>query len=377
MSEALVVIAQADDLAARARERQRVLDEQAKRNNRWLRAHWAEILPRAQGKSVAVAGEEAFIADTDEEARAMAQAAHPEDEGLIYTSVWRGQTPADNFVTIQLVDDPIVNARARAQDERIKRNLDWLQAHWGDLLPQALGKHVAVAGEEAFVADTSEEAWAMAKAAHPEDDGAFSKYVSPKPGPRIDSPRVRVRGTPERGEEPTEIARWVEADREPANRNADCLLAYWPSIVPRARGKHLAIAGEEAFIADTQEEALALARAAHPEDDGIVYRYVYPDGSLAYNRVTLEWVDEPSAIAQARARDERIKRNSDWLQAHWDHLWPQARGKYLAVAGQEAFVADTSEEARARARAAHPEDDGAFCQYVSTKRGPRIYAHRG
>jgi hypothetical protein len=28
------------------------------------------------------------------------------------------------------------------------------------------------------------------------------------------------------------------------------------------------------------------------------------------------------------------------------------------------------------ARAAHPEDDGAFCHYITTKRGPRIYAHR-
>ena len=27
------------------------------------------------------------------------------------------------------------------------------------------------------------------------------------------------------------------------------------------------------------------------------------------------------------------------------------------------------------ARAAHPKDDGAFCHYITTKRGPRIYAH--
>src|SRR5436309_500330 len=116
MSENLVVMEQADDLAARARERQRVLDEQADHNYQWLRAHWEEILPRAQGKAVAVAGKEAFIADTEEEALALARAAHPGDEGLIYTSVRRDQALADNMVAIQLVDDPAVNARARARN---------------------------------------------------------------------------------------------------------------------------------------------------------------------------------------------------------------------------------------------------------------------
>jgi hypothetical protein len=185
MSENVVTIEQADNLAAIARERDRVLSELARRNEEWLRAHWAEILPRARGKSLAVAGQEAFIADSDLEAQTMAQAAHPEDEGWIYTWVRPGQRLADPFVTIRIVDDPILNAWMRAQDERHKRNLDWLQTHWGDLLPQALGRHVVVAGEVAFVADTSVEAWAMANAAHPEDDGAFGQYVSPKEGPRI------------------------------------------------------------------------------------------------------------------------------------------------------------------------------------------------
>jgi len=35
------------------------------------------------------------------------------------------------------------------------------------------------------------------------------------------------------------------------------------------------VAGEELFIADTPEEALAQARAAHPEEDGsILIRYI-------------------------------------------------------------------------------------------------------
>jgi hypothetical protein len=53
------------------------------------------------------------------------------------------------------------------------------------LLPRAYGKFLAVAGQEAFLADTPEEAWALARAAHPDDDGAFSRYVRPPGGPRI------------------------------------------------------------------------------------------------------------------------------------------------------------------------------------------------
>ena len=44
---------------------------------------------------------------------------------------------------------------------------------------------MAVAGQEAFIADTAEEAWAMAKSAHPDDTGALLQYVIPHPGPRI------------------------------------------------------------------------------------------------------------------------------------------------------------------------------------------------
>jgi hypothetical protein len=172
-----------DDPAAIARAKAR--DERARRNDEWLRAHRADLLPRARGRHLAVAGEEAFIADTYEEAWAMARAAHPEDDGLLCQAIPADQRLPDNLVTIQLVDDPVVVARNRAQDERFKRNLDWLQAHWDDLLPQARGKFVVVAGQEAFVADTSEEAWAMAEAAHLEDNGTFCHYVTTKRGPRI------------------------------------------------------------------------------------------------------------------------------------------------------------------------------------------------
>ncbi len=91
----------------------------------------------------------------------------------------------------------------------------------------------------------------------------------------------------------------------------------------------------------------------------------------------IEEINDPAEVARCRAQDERARRNSEWLQAHWGDLLPQARGKFLAVAGQEAFLADTPEEAWAWAARAHPEDDGALVQYVRTGTGPRIYANRG
>jgi hypothetical protein len=92
--------------------------------------------------------------------------------------------------------------------------------------------------------------------------------------------------------------------------------------------------------------------------------------------VTLEEVTDPTEIARGRAQIERARRNSDWLQTHWSDVLPQARGKFLAVAGQQPFLANTPKEAWALARAAHPEDDGAMCQYVRPEKGPRIYAGR-
>ena len=70
------------------------------------------------------------------------------------------------------------SARVRTLDELARRNSDWLESHWPDLLPNALGKHLVVAGQEAYIADTAAEAWSLARAAHPEDDGALCQAVA-------------------------------------------------------------------------------------------------------------------------------------------------------------------------------------------------------
>ena len=87
--------------------------------------------------------------------------------------------------TITEVQDELEIARFRLQEEQARRNSAWLQSHWPDLLPQALGKFLAVAGEQAFLADTPEEAWRLAETAHPEDKGILVQYVRPEQGPRI------------------------------------------------------------------------------------------------------------------------------------------------------------------------------------------------
>lgn len=70
-----------------------------------------------------------------------------------------------------------------------------------------------------------------------------------------------------------ELAR-ARAQRQRFDRNAAWLQAHAAEIYTRYRGKCVCIAGEELFVADTPEEALAQARAAHPEDDGSFIHYI-------------------------------------------------------------------------------------------------------
>jgi hypothetical protein len=99
--------------------------------------------------------------------------------------IMKGLTMFPNDIRIEEVNDPIEAARCKAQLERARRNSEWLSAHWGDLLPQARGKYVAVAGQEAYIADTPDQAWAWAAQTHPEDNGAMVQYVRTQQGPRI------------------------------------------------------------------------------------------------------------------------------------------------------------------------------------------------
>lgn len=73
--------------------------------------------------------------------------------------------------------------------------------------------------------------------------------------------------------DPEELAA-IRARRARYERNAAWLQVHAAEVYTRYRGKCICIAGEELFVADTPEEVLALAIAAHPEDDGRFLHYI-------------------------------------------------------------------------------------------------------
>ena len=68
-------------------------------------------------------------------------------------------------------------ALARAQDERASRNSAWLKVHASEIYSQHRGRCICISGEELFVADTPKDVLALARAAHPEDDGRLILYI--------------------------------------------------------------------------------------------------------------------------------------------------------------------------------------------------------
>ena len=90
--------------------------------------------------------------------------------------------------------------------------------------------------------------------------------------------------------------------------------------------------------------------------------------------VVMEEVTDPAELARARAPDERFERNLEWFQGHAREIYAAHRGKVICVAGEELFVADTTDEVLALATAAHPEDDGRFTLYIPREKMARIYA---
>jgi hypothetical protein len=88
-------------------------------------------------------------------------------------------------IQMEEVTDPAELARAHAQDARFARNWAWFKAHAADIFATHRGKCICIAGEELFAADTAEEVLALAKAAHPEDNGRFTHYIRREKTDRI------------------------------------------------------------------------------------------------------------------------------------------------------------------------------------------------
>src|SRR5262245_45330440 len=98
---------------------------------------------------------------------------------------------------------------------------------------------------------------------------------------------------------------------------------------------------------------------------------------MAEEKMIIEDVSDPQEKAAFYAGQARFELNRDWLESHWDDLLPQAAGRFVAVAGQQAHLADTVDSAWAWIDEHHPDDDGAFVRFVRKHRGPRFYATVG
>src|SRR5438105_2664336 len=88
-------------------------------------------------------------------------------------------------IVMEEVTDPEELAKARVQDERFDRNFAWFQAHAAEIFSRYRGQCIVIAGEELFAADTPQEAWSLAEAAHPKDDGSFIHYIPKEKASRI------------------------------------------------------------------------------------------------------------------------------------------------------------------------------------------------
>ena len=87
----------------------------------------------------------------------------------------------------------------------------------------------------------------------------------------------------------------------------------------------------------------------------------------------MEEVTDPQQLAEARARRARFDRNEAWLQTHVAEIYRCHRGKYVCIAGEELFVADTPQEIDRLVSEKYP-DELAHVRYVQREKRDRIYA---
>jgi hypothetical protein len=80
----------------------------------------------------------------------------------------------------------------------------------------------------------------------------------------------------ENSDSPEEIAA-ARQQSEQFDRNSAWLQAHIAEVYGSNRGKVICIAGQELFVGDTTREAVAKATAAHPEDKGLLTRYIYKE----------------------------------------------------------------------------------------------------
>jgi hypothetical protein len=80
-------------------------------------------------------------------------------------------------IEMEFITDPQEIARGCVRRESFERNLAWFQTRSSEIYGAHRGKCICIAGQELFVADSPREALALARAAHPEDEGRFTRYI--------------------------------------------------------------------------------------------------------------------------------------------------------------------------------------------------------
>lgn len=95
--------------------------------------------------------------------------------------------------------------------------------------------------------------------------------------------------------------------------------------------------------------------------------------AVGENQLIMEVESDPAVCAEIAARFARCQQNMRWLRENAADAYSH-RGKYICIAGQQLFVADTAEQAICAAENAHPDDDGRFTLYIPVEKLPRIYA---
>jgi hypothetical protein len=80
-------------------------------------------------------------------------------------------------IVMEEMTDPDELAKARVRREQFDRNWAWFEAHAPAIYAAHRGKCLCIAGQELFVANTPQEVLALARAAHPNDEGRFTRYI--------------------------------------------------------------------------------------------------------------------------------------------------------------------------------------------------------
>jgi hypothetical protein len=85
---------------------------------------------------------------------------------------------------METVDDSCELQEARVRRIAFDRNSEWLETHAAEVYAHR-GKHICIAGQELFVADTAQEALRLGHTAHPADEGILLRFVPLQNVPRV------------------------------------------------------------------------------------------------------------------------------------------------------------------------------------------------